>query len=109
MSAAPTVSRRIRMLCAALIVTAAAAVVPGFARAEVPNPITALACFGAPARSLVEPCVDPSLRRTVYPAPQDAPLEPNAECLPTRRTGLLYPCSFGARTPATTDTIALIG
>jgi hypothetical protein len=100
---------RTRMLCAALIVTAAAAVVPGFAHAAVPNPVTALACFGAAARSLTEPCVDPSLLDTVYPAPQDAPLEPNAECLPTSRTGLLYPCSFGARTPAATDTIALIG
>jgi hypothetical protein len=109
MSAPTTALSRIRMLFAALVAAAAAAVMPGFAHAAVPKAVTELACFGAPARSLAGPCIDPSLLNTVYPAPQDAPLEPNAECLPTSRTGLLYPCSFGARDSAATDTVALIG
>ncbi|MDX6679385.1 MAG: hypothetical protein QOE31_3437 [Solirubrobacteraceae bacterium] len=113
MSAPSAVPNRRRTLRATLIVAAAAATAltcsPVIAQAAPLVPVTELACFGAPARNPAARCIDPSLRRMVYPSPQQAPLQPNAECLPTSPEGLLHPCSFGARTPATNDTIALIG
>jgi len=104
------IPNRRRTLCAALIAMAvAAAGMPAFSEAAISSPVTQLACFGAPARNPAARCVDPSLQRTVYPAPEDAWLEHNAECLPTSREGLLYPCAFGERGSAARDTVALIG
>ena len=52
-------------------------------------------CFGAPARNPFGRCVDPSLRLTVLPAPDDAALEPNAPCQPQAQGSLVNPCAFG--------------
>jgi hypothetical protein len=55
------------------------------------------------------PCADPTLSHTVFPAPDDAVLEPNAPCQPRPRTDLVNPCTFGATGSAKSPTIALIG
>jgi hypothetical protein len=46
---------------------------------------------------------------TVFPAPRDALLYPNAPCQPTGAQGLLYPCIFGAPASAQDGGAALIG
>ncbi|MGH2942596.1 MAG: SGNH hydrolase domain-containing protein, partial [Solirubrobacteraceae bacterium] len=77
-----------------------------------PDPVTQRPCFGAASRDPLVRCVDPALRRTVFPTPDDALLEPNAPCIPEGRTDLLYPCAFGVRRTSTSDgggTIALVG
>jgi hypothetical protein len=71
--------------------------------------VTERACFGAASRNPASHCVNPSLRRTVFPTPSDALLEPNAACIPIGRASLLYPCRFGARGTATSGVTALIG
>jgi hypothetical protein len=114
MSVPATILSRTRIVCAALIATATAAVgMPAFASGTVgpasSAPVTEFACFGAPARSPVARCVDPNLQRTIYPAPEDAPLTPNAACLPMSPDGVLRPCSFGDWKSPRSDTIALIG
>jgi hypothetical protein len=76
------------------------------------DPITQRPCFGAASRDSAKPCSDPSLRRRVFPAPADAVLEPNAPCLPSGKTELLYPCTFGVRPVmygGLGATIALVG
>jgi hypothetical protein len=79
------------------------------ARAEVAASVADLPCFGAAARSPVNHCSDPGLQNTVFPAPADALLEPNAPCTPAARSKLLFPCSFGARRTPAHDAVALIG
>ena len=81
----------------------------GSARAEAGAAVTERACFGAASRNPASRCVNPSLRRTVFPTPSDALLEPNAACIPIGRASLLYPCRFGARGAATSGVTALIG
>jgi hypothetical protein len=96
------------LLLAAPTAAAAAAAAP----AAVPDPVTQRPCFGAASRDPAKPCPDPSLRRRIFPAPADAVLEPNAPCLPTGRTELLYPCTFGVHPVAYGGlgaTIALVG
>jgi hypothetical protein len=82
------------------------------AAAAAPDPITQRPCFGAASRDSAKPCADPSLRGRIFPAPADAVLEPNAPCLPSGRTELLYPCNFGVRPVVYGGlgaTIALVG
>ncbi len=66
-------------------------------------------CFGAPARNPFGRCVDPSLRLTVLPAPDDAALEPNAPCEPQAQGSLVNPCAFGVTGSSRPATTALIG
>ena len=66
-------------------------------------------CFGAPARNPFGRCVDPSLRLTVLPAPDDAALEPNAPCEPQAQGSLVNPCAFGVTGSSKPATTALIG
>jgi hypothetical protein len=76
------------------------------------DPLTRKPCFGAASRDPLTRCLDPSLRLTIFPAPADAVLAPNAPCVPEHRTELLYPCRFGVRRAAAglpADTIALVG
>jgi hypothetical protein len=81
----------------------------GSARAQ-PASITQRRCFGAAARSPTSRCVNPTLKRTIFPSPDDALLEPNAACDPLGRAGILYPCRFGARgVAAASNVTALIG
>ncbi|MEA2222742.1 MAG: hypothetical protein QOH83_1118 [Solirubrobacteraceae bacterium] len=77
-----------------------------------PDAVTQRPCFGAASRDPLTHCADPSLRLTIFPAPADALLEPNAPCEPDGRTSLLYPCTFGVRRAATgaaAGTLALVG
>jgi hypothetical protein len=93
--------------CAATLLLAAAP-----APAADPIPLTQRPCFGAASRDPGKRCPDPSLRLTIFPAPADALLEPNAPCRPDGRTGLIYPCRFGVRPIASDrppETIALVG
>jgi hypothetical protein len=66
-------------------------------------------CFGAAARDPEARCVNPSLKLTVFPAPTDALLQPNAPCTPLGRAGLLFPCTFGAPRKPGGETAALVG
>lgn len=80
--------------------------------AAAPDPVTQRPCFGAASRDPAKPCADPSLHGRIFPAPADAVLEPNAPCLPSGRTELLYPCNFGVRPVlygGLGATIALVG
>jgi hypothetical protein len=79
------------------------------AAAAASTSLTSRPCFGAAARSPIAPCVDPTLRHSVFPAPDDAVLEPNAPCQPQASTDLVNPCMFGATGSAKPATIALIG
>ena len=71
--------------------------------------VVARPCFGAAARNPAGRCVDPSLRFTVYPTPDDAVLQPWAPCQPRAFAGLMYPCAFGADGSGQPATVALIG
>jgi hypothetical protein len=96
------------LLAARTSAVAATAAAP----AATPDPVTQRPCFGAASRDAAKPCPDPALRGRVFPAPADALLEPNAPCLPSGRTELLYPCEFGVRPVAYGGlgaTIALVG
>lgn len=95
-------------ICIAMVIPAGEAGLDS-ARAEVAAAVTERPCFGAAARSPGVPCANPSLQRTVFPTPSDALLEPNAPCEPIGRSSLLFPCSFGASSTSTNDTVALIG
>jgi hypothetical protein len=83
----------------------------GTARARVSSlaSVVKRPCFGAAARSPIPGCVDPGLRFTVFPIPEDASLQPSAPCQPVGRVNLLNPCGFGAPATVTKDTVALIG
>jgi hypothetical protein len=99
---------RIAFLIGAAMLLIAAVPVPYPA----PDPVTQRPCFGAASRDPLTHCADPSLRQTIFPAPADALLEPNAPCVPDGRSSLLYPCTFGVRRAATggaTGTLALVG
>jgi hypothetical protein len=121
MTASRPLAARIRLLGSVLIasVTAAAAVAALLPAAghtsDEPNAAAASTsvmfrpCFGAAARSPIAPCVDPSLRLTVFPTPDDALLEPNAPCQPQPRASLVNPCTFGASGSAEPASFALIG
>ena len=111
-----TLSSSLRLPGTALVLATVmvAGAVDGNARADGPvaavaASITAHPCFGAAARNPLSPCVDRSLRSTVFPAPQDALLQPNAPCQPLGRQGSLYPCSFGAPASMQSGAAALIG
>jgi hypothetical protein len=119
MTASPTFPTRIRLLGSALIVSATAALAvaaltPAAGHASDGQTASAASimsrpCFGAAARSPFGRCVDPTLRLTVFPSPDDAVLEPNAPCQPQAQGELVNPCTFGAAGSAKPATIALIG
>jgi hypothetical protein len=71
--------------------------------------VVARPCFGAAARNPLVPCVDLTLRLTVFPTPDDAVLEPWSPCTPQPFAGLMYPCAFGAGGSQKPAAIALIG
>jgi hypothetical protein len=71
--------------------------------------VLARPCFGAAARDPLVRCIDPSLRRTVFPTPDDAVLQPWAPCEPQAFAGLMYPCAFGVDGSGKPATAALIG
>jgi SGNH domain (fused to AT3 domains) len=109
---AANIERLLRRAHIALLISAAALSLAGPAPAADPALVTLRPCFGAASRDATKPCPDPSLRLTIFPAPADALLEPNAPCHPIGRTELLYPCRFGMRPAAAggpTETIALVG
>jgi hypothetical protein len=68
-------------------------------------------CFGAAAREGQSGCVNPALRRLVFPAPSDAELTPDFPCRPrhVRRFAPAVPCEFGAQFAAGPPRLALIG
>ncbi len=120
MTASPTIPRKIRLLRAALGTSAAAvalalpALTPAASHASDDQAASAASimarpCFGAAARNPFGPCVDPDLRRTIVPSPDDAVLEPNAPCQPQADGELVNPCLFGASSSAKPATVALIG
>ncbi len=82
---------------------------PGSARAQQSAAITDTPCFGAAARDPESRCVNPSLKLTVVPSPEDALLQPNAPCRLLPRAGMLFPCSFGAARSPTGEIAALVG
>lgn len=104
-----TLREAILLVVCVLIVIPAGEAGLGSARAEVSASVTGLPCFGAAARSPFARCVNASLQRTVFPAPAEALLEPNAACNPIGRASLLYPCRFGARGSTASQATALIG
>jgi hypothetical protein len=66
-------------------------------------------CFGAASRDVLNPCVNPALRRIVLPAPDDAVLAQNSPCLPIEIAVTLRPCEFGVPAGEARATIALLG
>ena len=65
-------------------------------------------CFGAASRDADRPCVNPRLKATVEPAPDDAPLELNVPCTVIRRSAPQV-CASGVAPGRATATVALIG
>lgn len=107
-------SNTLCVLSAALVVAVvlvARGASDGDARASstLADAVTTAPCFGAAARNPLARCVNPGLRLTVFPAPQDALLDPNAACRPMGRSGLVYPCRFGASGSGKDATAVLIG
>src|SRR3954466_5107208 len=66
-------------------------------------------CFGAASRDPAEPCVNPALRLTVTPTPEDAVLEPSAACTPVRSAVAPSRCRFGVTQARAAATVALVG
>ena len=64
-------------------------------------------CFGAAARDPEHPCVNPDLRLSVVPSPDDAQIEPSAPCKPVGKNPDV--CAFGARDSRAVKRIALLG
>jgi hypothetical protein len=97
------------------VTVAIAILAPAMTRAEQPGAsaqaaaVVAWPCFGAAARNPLAPCLDLSLRLTVFPTPDDALLEPWSPCTPQPLEGLMYPCVFGANGSRKAATVALIG
>ena len=65
-------------------------------------------CWGAAARDVAHPCVNPALRLLVTPTPRDALLVPDAPCELVERGAALDVCAFGAPSDAPV-TVALLG
>ncbi|WP_354700436.1 O-antigen acetylase [Paraconexibacter sp. AEG42_29] len=75
-------------------------------------PPKAPACFGAAARDLLHPCSNSALRFRVTPTPDNALIEPNAECVTVSLISKPFVCSFGFTPPEAAraaGTIALVG
>ncbi|HEU0317079.1 MAG TPA: SGNH hydrolase domain-containing protein, partial [Solirubrobacteraceae bacterium] len=67
-------------------------------------------CFGAAARDLLAPCVNPKLAFTVVPSPSEALITPSPGCLNAQFISLLNVCQFGdLAAGAATSQIALVG
>ena len=67
-------------------------------------------CFGAAARDPLTRCVNPALRLTVRPTPENALLAPNSPCRPTPNNTAPFRCVFGIpAAEARNAPIALIG
>jgi hypothetical protein len=66
-------------------------------------------CFGAAARAEGKPCVNPALRLSVTPTPDEAVLEPSAPCSPVRSKVPPSRCLFGVTGAKATATVALVG
>ncbi len=67
-------------------------------------------CFGAAARDVLAPCVNPRLAFTVVPSPSQALITPSPGCLHAQFLGLLNVCQFGdPAAGAGTNLIALVG
>jgi hypothetical protein len=66
-------------------------------------------CFGAAARAPGKPCVNPKLRLTVTPSPDDAVLEPSAACAPVKSATPPARCAFGVSKARARATVALVG
>ena len=94
---------------AVVALTPAAALSSADPVASAASGVVSRPCFGAPARNPLAPCADPALRLTVFPAPDDAVLQPNAPCEPQARVDLIFPCLFGASSSTKPPTVALIG
>jgi SGNH domain (fused to AT3 domains) len=67
------------------------------------------ACFGAAARDPEHPCVNPALRRSVTPTPDQALLELDSPCAPEGPKGVLGLCGFGVPADRAAETVALLG
>ncbi|UTI64051.1 hypothetical protein NBH00_22280 [Paraconexibacter antarcticus] len=77
-----------------------------------PSAATNPPCFGAAARDHQHPCSNAQLRYKVLPTPDDAVIEPNAECTPVVTKARPFVCTFGFVPPeaARADTtVALVG
>jgi hypothetical protein len=72
------------------------------------SPLAEPPCFGAASRNPRFRCVNPELRLSVVPTPDEALLTANAPCNIVSRT-LPYTCEFGVTAPAAERTVALIG
>jgi len=83
--------------------------IPGIQAGRPTTRISSLRCFGAPSRDPGLRCVDPRLRRTVLPTPDDAVVGQNSPCRTLPAEGLLSPCEFGLPAAAARATVALVG
>jgi hypothetical protein len=101
----------LRPLAVALALSALVALTGSAAAAAADDAasVTQRPCFGAAARDPRSRCVDPSLRLTVFPTPQEAALQPNSPCRRQPKTDLLLPCGFGAFPDAPEAGAVLIG
>ena len=72
------------------------------------KPLAEPRCFGAASRNPRFRCVNPELRLTVIPTPDEALLTANAPCKIVSRQ-LPYTCEFGVSAPVAERTVALIG
>jgi hypothetical protein len=111
MATFPTTSRLLAVAVTLSAIVAATAADAGATTPSAADPasVTQRPCFGAPARDPRSRCADTSLRLTVFPAPQDAVLQPNGPCHPQPRTDLVAPCGFGAFPKAVEAHAVLIG
>jgi hypothetical protein len=67
-------------------------------------------CYGAAARDpLRPPCKNRRLRLKVEPRPSRALLDPGLPCTRHRPSGMIKPCSFGARASRARGRLALVG
>ena len=71
--------------------------------------VAAPSCFGAAARDLALPCVNPSLRLKVTPQPRNAPLVKGAPCTKLPPEGVVVPCEFGVLAANARAHFALVG